>query len=158
MLQIAGVGLNAAEDDAVGRDCRAHERRERCLVGAAGAAVAGGEIDENIERLARPARDARQRREVVGMIDDDDARERYQRARHRLGRLLDLDPQEAEALELRGSLRAPGDALPTSQELVLVALRHIDLPVERVLLLGDTPYDLESASRAGVTHSESLTS
>jgi cobalt-zinc-cadmium efflux system outer membrane protein len=60
----------------------------------------------------------------LAAIADDDARERYQRARHRLGGLLDLDPQEAEALELGGSLRIADDGLPDRRELVLVALRH----------------------------------
>jgi HAD superfamily hydrolase (TIGR01509 family) len=36
-------------------------------------------------------------------------------------------------------------------DVVLAALRELDLPAERVALIGDTPYDVEAGTRAGVT-------
>ena len=71
VLEIAGVGLNAAKHDAVRRHRGACQGDERRLVGAAGATVTGGEIDEHVERFAGPARRSAERREIVGMIDDD---------------------------------------------------------------------------------------
>ncbi len=92
---------------------------------------------ESIDRMLRAAgsRPARTEPEAealddliierdIGAMAAGDAGERYQRARHRLGRLLDLTPEEAEGLELRGSLHAADVRLPPREELVQVALRH----------------------------------
>ncbi len=53
-----------------------------------------------------------------------DERSRYQKARQRLGHLLDMAPEEADALEVRGSVRVLDPTLPPVETLVAVALRH----------------------------------
>ncbi len=62
-------------------------------------------------------------RDIMAMAVGD-AEDRELRARRRLGRLLDLTPQEAEHLELHGSLRAARVALPSRDELIQIALHH----------------------------------
>lgn len=62
-------------------------------------------------------------RDIMAMAVGD-AEDRELRARRRLGRLLDLTSQEAEHLELHGSLRAARVALPSRDELVQIALHH----------------------------------
>lgn len=42
------------------------------------------------------------------------------------------------------------DESKPAPDVVAVSLRKIELPAEQVLLLGDTPYDIESAGKAGV--------
>jgi cobalt-zinc-cadmium efflux system outer membrane protein len=99
---------------------------------AVGAAERGlGLIDELLR--ARRARSP----SAAGEDDDDlliereltamsvgDERSRYQKARQRLGHLLDLAPDEADGLEVRGSVRVLDPALPPEETLVYVALRH----------------------------------
>jgi cobalt-zinc-cadmium efflux system outer membrane protein len=53
-----------------------------------------------------------------------DERSRDQKARQRLGQLLDLTPEQADALEVRGSIRVLDPTLPPAETLVAVARRH----------------------------------
>ena len=57
---------------------------------------------------------------AVGVID---AREGLRRARLELGLLLDMPPAEAEATEIRASLREPAPPIPRGDELVTIALQ-----------------------------------
>lgn len=62
-----------------------------------------------------------------------DERARYVKARQRLAALLDLSPGEADALELRGSLRDLGPKAPPTDSLVAIALgRRPDLAAFRL--------------------------
>ena len=42
------------------------------------------------------------------------------------------------------------DAAKPAPDIIQAALEKLDLPAEAVVLLGDTPYDIEAAARAGV--------
>ncbi len=53
-----------------------------------------------------------------------DERDRHQKARKRLGGLLDLTDEQSEHLELYGTLRVLDPKLPPAETLVYVALRH----------------------------------
>ncbi|MFO0908324.1 MAG: TolC family protein [Isosphaeraceae bacterium] len=52
----------------------------------------------------------------------DDASEALRKARHDLGTLLNLAPEQADALELRGSIRNQGVSIPPAEELIQIAL------------------------------------
>lgn len=59
-------------------------------------------------------------------------RARYLKARRRLTELLDLPPEQAEAIELRGSLRVPGVQAPPLETLTSIAIgRRPDLAAFR---------------------------
>jgi HAD superfamily hydrolase (TIGR01509 family) len=70
----------------------------------------------------------------------------------------------AQADELRSLLEIAGvrdllddktssddaDESKPAPDIVLAALKHADVPAERAVMIGDTPYDIEAAGRAGV--------
>ncbi len=54
----------------------------------------------------------------------------------------------AVILDLDGTLLHSNDA--HAQAFVEAALRKTGVPAEQVMMLGDTPYDVEAAARAGI--------
>lgn len=60
----------------------------------------------------------------------------------RLANVLDLIEGAASSTDAESSKPDP--------DIVQAALRKLDLEPQRVLMIGDTPYDIEAASRAGI--------
>jgi cobalt-zinc-cadmium efflux system outer membrane protein len=60
----------------------------------------------------------------VAAMSREDEHERYQKAKLRLGKLLDLAPEDAERLEVSGSIRFETPNLPPVDQLMLLAKRH----------------------------------
>lgn len=61
-----------------------------------------------------------------------------------------LRAAQIEGLVQEATTSSEADASKPAPDVIEVALRKIGLPAEQVLLLGDTPYDVESAGKAGV--------
>ncbi len=78
-----------------------------------------------------------------------DERARYSRAKRRLGVLLELTPEETDALEVRGALDDLGPELPPVQTLIPLALgRRPDLKAHRLgLQLAQAQLGLQRADR-----------
>jgi cobalt-zinc-cadmium efflux system outer membrane protein len=69
----------------------------------------------------------------VAAMSTEDERERYQKAKQRLGRLLDLAPDEADRLEVRGSMRLETPEVPPIDQLISLAQSHRpDLAAQRL--------------------------
>jgi len=85
----------------------------------------------------------------LALMSVDDERARYSRAKRSLGVLLDLSPEETEALEARGALDDLGPELPPIQTLIALALgRRPDLKANRLgLQLAQAQLSLQRANR-----------
>ncbi len=71
-------------------------------------------------------------KEVAAMSAEDE-HERYQRAKQRLGKLLDLAPDDADHLEVKGSMRFRTPEVPPVDQLILIAQGHRpDLAAQRL--------------------------
>lgn len=126
---------------------------------AARSAEQGLELIDQLLAEAREKTDAGEIDET--MVDDllierelalmslGDERSRYLRAKRRLGGLLDLTPEETEALEIRGALDDLGPELPPIQTLIPLALgRRPDLKAHRLgLQLAQAQLGLQRANR-----------
>lgn len=112
------------------------------LLGEARAKAAEGRADEAL------VDDLLIERELA-LMSLDDERARYSRAKRSLGVLLDLTPEETEALEVRGALDDLGPELPPIQTLIPLALgRRPDLKAHRVgLQLAEAQLGLQRANR-----------